>query len=134
MPQLDYTIIFSQIFWLFFIFLFLYTIILHFFLPVFLKSIKIRKELINSLNLEVSKLEEISFKKRTLLYSNVNQQLLIIKKLLKKENFIFLLKKENSIIIDKKLSIFISNTTKFYNLQIINSIPFSSKILNLLNK
>nr|AHX02465.1 ATP synthase F0 subunit 8 [Plocamium cartilagineum] len=133
MPQLDYIIILSQIFWLFIILIILYTIILHFFLPIFLKSIRIRKELINSLNLEVSNLEEISFKKQNMLYSNVNQHLLIIKHLLNKSNFVFL-KKQNSIIIDKKLSIFISNTIKFYNLQILNAIPFSSKVFNLLNK
>lgn len=134
MPQLDYIIIFSQIFWLFFVFCFFYAIVLHFFLPMFLKSIKIRRELINSFNLEISNLEEISFKKTLLLYSNVNQHLLIIKQLLQKENFIIFLQKNNSIIIDKKLSIVISNTIKFYNLQVLNSILFCPQVFNLITK
>lgn len=43
MPQLDFIIIFPQIFWLIVVFFFTYAILIHFFLPIFLKSLKIRK-------------------------------------------------------------------------------------------
>nr|YP_009295186.1 ATP synthase F0 subunit 8 [Dasya binghamiae]AOH77198.1 ATP synthase F0 subunit 8 [Dasya binghamiae] len=46
MPQLDRTIIFPQIFWFFLIFIFIYIVILHFFFPKFLNSLKLRKQLL----------------------------------------------------------------------------------------
>lgn len=42
MPQLDLVILFSQIFWLAFSFILLYIVVLYYFLPLFLKSIKSR--------------------------------------------------------------------------------------------
>ena len=46
MPQLDYTLLFNQIFWLFLVLIYLYIICLYFFLPLIFKLVISRKRLI----------------------------------------------------------------------------------------
>lgn len=46
MPQLDYTLLFNQIFWLFLIFISSYIVIIYLFLPVLLKVFKSRKQIL----------------------------------------------------------------------------------------
>ena len=46
MPQLDLAIGFSQIFWLMVVFMFIYAIVIHYILPLYIKSFKTRKLLV----------------------------------------------------------------------------------------
>lgn len=46
MPQLDFIIIFPQIFWLILTFFSFYVVITHFFLPLFIKVLKARKQIV----------------------------------------------------------------------------------------
>nr|YP_009541963.1 ATP synthase F0 subunit 8 [Synarthrophyton chejuense]AYR06633.1 ATP synthase F0 subunit 8 [Synarthrophyton chejuense] len=46
MPQLDFTIVFTQIFWLLLVFIYTYSILIYFFIPLFVKSFKTRKQII----------------------------------------------------------------------------------------
>ena len=47
MPQLDYTLLFNQLFWLFFIFVILYIVLIYFFLPLLLKVFRVRKQILS---------------------------------------------------------------------------------------
>lgn len=57
MPQLDYTIIFPQIFWFFSIFILFYAILLYVLLPQFIYSLQLRKQVISH---NIKLLNEIS--------------------------------------------------------------------------
>nr|YP_009114102.1 ATP synthase F0 subunit 8 [Palmaria palmata]AHB62165.1 ATP synthase F0 subunit 8 [Palmaria palmata] len=79
MPQLDRIIIFTQLFWLFFIFLISYMILTHFFFPLFLKSIKSRKLVVES-NLKESRItHETSLRNQIMFTQIVNEGLSILK-------------------------------------------------------
>lgn len=79
MPQLDRIIIFTQLFWLFFIFLISYMILTHFFFPLFLKSIKSRKLVVES-NLKESRItQETSLRNQIMFTQIVNEGLSILK-------------------------------------------------------
>lgn len=133
MPQLDRIIIFSQIFWLFIIFTFIYIIITHFFLPKFLKSLKSRKQIIDSNNQEIliinSKFKEQQyFLKETLL-----KNLTLIENTIKSE---LELKKTDSIksniqLIDEKIAVLSLKKSLYCDTQLLNSILLFPKSLNL---
>nr|WOA02300.1 ATP synthase F0 subunit 8 [Gloiopeltis furcata] len=67
MPQLDRIIVFTQIFWLFFIFTSLYITLTHFFLPVFLKAMKSRKKIVDENSKKVLGIDNNLVLKQTLL-------------------------------------------------------------------
>nr|YP_009441362.1 ATP synthase F0 subunit 8 [Lympha mucosa]ATN23371.1 ATP synthase F0 subunit 8 [Lympha mucosa] len=79
MPQLDHIIIFTQIFWLFFSFLFLYIILTHFFLPRFLQALKSRSLVLECNSNENDEINSIFLLNQTVLNNTLNEQLLIVK-------------------------------------------------------
>nr|YP_009988309.1 ATP synthase F0 subunit 8 [Gelidiella acerosa]QNM39447.1 ATP synthase F0 subunit 8 [Gelidiella acerosa] len=131
MPQLDRIIIFSQIFWLFTIFILFYTTITHFFLPKFLISLKARK-LILKINSEKSFfiLNKSSENKIELLATTV-KNLSTTKKILN-SNSGFSISNFNSTKTNK-VDELIGNIAKdnilFCNFQILDSINIYSKLI-----
>nr|YP_009739225.1 ATP synthase F0 subunit 8 [Palmaria decipiens]QIC19664.1 ATP synthase F0 subunit 8 [Palmaria decipiens] len=111
MPQLDRIIIFTQLFWLFFIFLVSYMVLTHFFLPLFLKSIKSRKLVVEA-NLKESQItHETSLRNQIVFTQIVNEGLSTLKHfysskfLLKNTTHDLNLSFVDSMIIDSTLSI-----------------------------
>ncbi len=133
MPQLDYIIIFSQIFWLFIIFTMLYILLTHFFLPKFLKSLKSRKQITEINSKEVFKTMSKFKSKQTLLKQTLLNNLLLAKSSIA-TNIIFKdLNKDFLILqqIDKKISWTIFNLTTYCNNQSLEFLPFNFKSINL---
>nr|YP_009138172.1 ATP synthase F0 subunit 8 [Gracilaria vermiculophylla]AHZ58199.1 ATP synthase F0 subunit 8 [Gracilaria vermiculophylla]AHZ58224.1 ATP synthase F0 subunit 8 [Gracilaria vermiculophylla]AXI97811.1 ATP synthase F0 subunit 8 [Gracilaria vermiculophylla]WDZ68093.1 ATP synthase F0 subunit 8 [Gracilaria vermiculophylla] len=124
MPQLDRIIVFSQIFWLFLIFSIFYAVLTHYFLPKFLKSLKLRKQTIKSNTQEIVAKTEKTLDKQNLLRKILLKNLETTSNLLT-HYFTQLVtdKKEiNTLFIDQKISFMILNTIKFCDLKLLNSI------------
>lgn len=136
MPQLDRIIIFPQIFWFFIIFVFSYIILLHFFLPKFLISFKLRKyilelnsNLINNIIVEINK-DQL----HTLTNLTIN-----LKKI--KDSFYLNTYKVNALIFNSTLTNatqsnnyiikIVYNNILFCNKQILNSIKLYPSAFNL---
>ena len=89
MPQLDFAIITSQIFWSITIFFASYTILTHFFLPNFIKVLKARKKILLKNNNLLISLKEKFLEKQNIFDSAVDLNLKKIKILVEKEVFLF---------------------------------------------
>lgn len=135
MPQLDRIIIFPQIFWLFIIFSFLYILLLHFFLPKFLNSLKLRKYICE---FNVSKVSYITNKfnqdklniltKLNLSLKNIQNNIY-----LNNTKAIFLVsdfKYINPLYLTNNLVIIVKNNLSFCNKQILSSIKLYPSKLN----
>lgn len=131
MPQLDHIIIFPQIFWLFSFFIFFYIILVHFFLPNFLKSLKARK-LIQKINTEkasfsVKKSSESKTKLTNIAFKNLNN----VKEILNSDSNLSLSNfnsvKTNEI--DKAIGVIAKNSILFCNYQILDSINTYFKLI-----
>nr|WCH57673.1 ATP synthase F0 subunit 8 [Hypnea sp.] len=132
MPQLDRIIIFSQIFWLFIVFSVLYAILTHFFLPLFLKSLKLRKHVIEANNLEIIKLDNKFQAKQIIIKQKLLRSLLIIEKFLN-ENYQFKkhLKITNqNLFIDEKIGLASINYMLYCDSIILKNILFYPKFMN----
>nr|YP_009511834.1 ATP synthase F0 subunit 8 [Gracilaria ferox]AXI97711.1 ATP synthase F0 subunit 8 [Gracilaria ferox]UAD89662.1 ATP synthase F0 subunit 8 [Gracilaria ferox] len=124
MPQLDRIIVLSQIFWLVLIFSIFYAILTHYFLPKFLKSLKIRKQVIDINTKEILKKTERTLNKQGLLIKILVKNLEITSDLLV-SYFGQLIKDKkgvDTLIIDQKISFVILNTIKFCDFKLLNSI------------
>nr|YP_009511859.1 ATP synthase F0 subunit 8 [Gracilaria gracilis]AXI97736.1 ATP synthase F0 subunit 8 [Gracilaria gracilis] len=135
MPQLDRIIVFSQIFWLFFIFSIFYAILTHYFLPYFLKSLKVRKQVIDLNTKEVLKRTERTLSKQNLLKKILVKNLEVTSSLLI-HYFGQLIKDKkriDTLSIDQKIGFVILNTIKFCNLKLLNSISVYPKSLKFKN-
>nr|ATG87361.1 ATP synthase F0 subunit 8 [Gracilaria chouae] len=135
MPQLDRIIVFSQIFWLFIIFTAFYTVLTHFFLPKFIKSLKIRRQIIDANSTEILLMAKNTLLKQNLLKKFLLKDLELIKNLLI-QYFNNLVKEKsyaNTTLVDEKISSVILNTIKFCDFKLLNSIfvyPKSVKFKN----
>nr|WCH57841.1 ATP synthase F0 subunit 8 [Hypnea edeniana] len=131
MPQLDRIIIFSQIFWLFLIFSALYILLTHFFLPMFLKSLKLRKQVIEFNSLEVLNLNEKAVEKQALIKQKLASQLSLIESFLL-ESYKFQKYSKNDqqiILIDEKISTATINYLLYCDSLVLNKILFYPKFL-----
>jgi len=132
MPQLDLTIIFSQIFWLFVFFFIVYTATIHFFLPKFIVSIKARKKIVEFNSTKILQQQQKLASKQENLHDLLLESLILIKKTLAM-NWSAVLKTEadpNLILVDKKISMVIFNMVKYCDYELINSIELYPKHLN----
>nr|YP_009019492.1 ATP synthase F0 subunit 8 [Gracilaria salicornia]AHG53079.1 ATP synthase F0 subunit 8 [Gracilaria salicornia]AMR57129.1 ATP synthase F0 subunit 8 [Gracilaria salicornia]UAD89812.1 ATP synthase F0 subunit 8 [Gracilaria salicornia] len=129
MPQLDRIIILSQIFWLVLIFSIFYASLTHYFLPKFLKSLKIRKQIIDLNAKEIVERTEKTLNKQTLLRKILVKNLEITSNLLVHyfSQLIKNKKKVDTLIIDQKIGFVILNTVKFCDLKLLNSVPIYPK-------
>ncbi|KAI0556312.1 ATP synthase protein (mitochondrion) [Gracilaria domingensis] len=135
MPQLDRIIVFSQIFWLILIFSLFYAILTHYFLPKFLKSLKIRKQVVDLNTKEILKRTEGTLNKQNLLVKILIKNLEVTSNLLV-SYFGQLVKDKKSVdtlIIDQKIGFVILNTVKFCDLKLVNSIFVYPKPLKFKN-
>lgn len=85
MPQLDFVIAFPQIFWLIVIFFSLYTTLVHFFLPLFIKLLKARKQIVLENCQVLINLEKRFELKQTNLNKIMEKNFCSIKKMLENE-------------------------------------------------
>nr|YP_010199554.1 ATP synthase F0 subunit 8 [Crassiphycus birdiae]UAD89412.1 ATP synthase F0 subunit 8 [Crassiphycus birdiae] len=135
MPQLDRIIVFSQIFWLFLIFSIFYAVLTHYFLPKFLKSLKIRKQVIDSNTKEVLAKTEKTLIKQSSLKKILIRDLEMTSNLLTRYfgQLIKDKKKIDTLVIDQKIGFVILNTVKFCDLKLLNSIFVYPKSLKFKN-
>lgn len=131
MPQLDHIIIFTQIFWLFFVFLSLYITLTHFFLPKFLQSFKTRNLVIEHNSNENSEINSSFLMNQIVLSDESNKQLLVVKSTLS-NNFVSLGNKNflDLCLTDSLLFNSIFYTTLYCDGAILDKISLNSKICN----
>nr|YP_009317573.1 ATP synthase F0 subunit 8 [Gelidium sinicola]YP_009559277.1 ATP synthase F0 subunit 8 [Gelidium coulteri]AOX49025.1 ATP synthase F0 subunit 8 [Gelidium sinicola]QBA96124.1 ATP synthase F0 subunit 8 [Gelidium coulteri] len=129
MPQLDYIIIFPQIFWLFLIFTVFYISLTHFFLPKFLKSLKARKEIIKANEAEALSLIKKSTDNQTKLNLLLSNYLSDIKRIFSVSPTLSIsdTKSLNNKKADELISIMIKNSALFCDSQILDSISINVK-------
>nr|YP_009490436.1 ATP synthase F0 subunit 8 [Gracilaria textorii]AWH62617.1 ATP synthase F0 subunit 8 [Gracilaria textorii] len=124
MPQLDRIIVFSQIFWLVLIFSIFYAILIHYFLPKFIKSLKIRKQVIDLNTKEILKKAEGTLDKQNMLTKVLVKNLEITSDFLV-SYFGQLVKNKkvvDTLVIDQKIGLVILNTIKFCDFKLLNSV------------
>nr|AYR06685.1 ATP synthase F0 subunit 8 [Rhodogorgon sp.] len=133
MPQLDYIIIFPQIFWLMLIFTIMYSGLLHFFLPVFVKLIRSRKLIISSNVNKTIGIEKKLLEKQIFLNKVLNKNLFFIKtKFMKNIMTSLSIKREiNMQSIDVKIIKALYNNVLYCNNQVLNCIILEPRLLNL---
>lgn len=129
MPQLDRIIVFTQIFWLFLVFTSLYIILIYFFFPTFLRSLKARNLVIEFNNNENNSVKIDFLLTQTIINTTLNEQVQFMKAVMLKDFALF-----NSInsfdlrSIDASLLDSIFYTTMYNNEVILRNIYLNSKI------
>nr|WQF69592.1 ATP synthase F0 subunit 8 [Pleonosporium sp.] len=135
MPQLDFIIIFPQIFWFFIIFSILYIFILHTAIPRILIVLKSRKSLVQQNNLTAANLELQLLKSQKLVVSKIicNLKSLEAAVFLNQTKIKLLLNnsKLDSRVLNLKMISAITNLILFCNKQTLGSILFFPSKLNL---
>lgn len=137
MPQLDRIIVFPQIFWFFIVFILFYSFIIHYFLPKFLISLKLRQQITENNYFTIIKNSNNKFK----FLNKIVYDLSIIKKSIYFD-FKFLdknsknLKLVNPTKLNFKIINVIKNNSIFCNKNILNLIKLYPSNINLkkLNK
>nr|WDA66148.1 ATP synthase F0 subunit 8 [Lithothamnion corallioides] len=129
MPQLDLIIIFPQIFWLLLIFFCTYTILVHFFLPIFVKSLKARKRIIlenSALLLNTQKKFDL---RQVFLNNLLNKNFYLVKSILETEiSNIFSPKNKFDLnLLDIKIAKVLYYNTLYYDTNILDSVPLNPK-------
>nr|YP_010199754.1 ATP synthase F0 subunit 8 [Gracilaria isabellana]UAD89712.1 ATP synthase F0 subunit 8 [Gracilaria isabellana] len=124
MPQLDRIIIFSQIFWLVLVFSIFYVVLTHYFLPKFLKSLKIRKQVIGLNTKEILQKTEGTLSRQNLLIKILVKNLETASDLLVSYfgQLVKAKKGVDTLMIDQKIGFVILNTIKFCDFKLLNSI------------
>lgn len=133
MPQLDRSIVFTQIFWLFFVFLFLYIVLTHFFLPKFLQSFKTRNLVIEHNSNENNEITSNFLMNQVVLKDSLNEQLLFVKSTLS-SNFVLFSNKNfiDLCLTDNLLFSSIFYTILYCDSTILDKISLNSKICNFI--
>lgn len=133
MPQLDFNIALPQIFWLIILFIFVYTILVHFFLPNFIKLIKTRKYIILVNEQEVIFLKENLVKKQFIFRKTIQQNFGGLKIVLEKQLSTFFTSPSttSTISIDTKLVSVLNNSILYYDTTILNLIYLKPSLLDL---
>ena len=131
MPQLDYIIIFPQIFWFCIIFTVFYWILVYFFLPKFLITLKtrllIQQKNIQESDILVTKLNEKQNLIQKILIKNLNNS----KNLLFQTNSFLTILKFNNSKFDEKIAKAIFWYSLYYDENVIKQIHFFPKNFNL---
>nr|YP_010199854.1 ATP synthase F0 subunit 8 [Hydropuntia urvillei]UAD89862.1 ATP synthase F0 subunit 8 [Hydropuntia urvillei] len=132
MPQLDRIIIFSQIFWLFFVFSIFYIVLIHYFLPKFIKALKLRKQIVNVNASEVVSKTRFTLKKQKAMKKVLIKNLGVISDLLINYFNKLVINKNNydTLVIDQKICKVVLNTAKFCDSKLLEAIPMYPKLLN----
>lgn len=129
MPQLDITIIFSQIFWFFLFFIIFYSLLIHIILPKLVVIFKTRKLItINNIE-EAFKIKKNSTRKINIVTQWISKSLLLINKTLKVKSS-YLNKVNTNDQLDLKISLKIKELMLYYNRYIFNTINLYHKNFN----
>ena len=129
MPQLDRIIIFTQIFWLFLVFTSLYIILIYFFFPTFLRSLKARDLVIEFNNNENNNIKTDFLLTQTIINTTLNEQTQFMRTVLLKDFVLFSnIKSLDLRSIDVLLLDSIFYTTMYNNGVILRNIYLNSKI------
>lgn len=129
MPQLDFSIIFPQVFYLFVTFFLVYTILVYFFLPIFIKSLKSRKRIV----LENSKLlistQNNFVTKQVYLNTILNKNFCLLKLTLETKilNIFFFKGSLDLNYVDIKLIKALYNIVLYYDMSVLDSVSLSPK-------
>ena len=133
MPQLDFNITFSQLFWLILTFFFTYTVLTHYFLPTFIKLVQARKLIILANETKLANLQNTLSQKQVmfkqLLRSNFDTIRILIEK-----NFLSLLNllpRTDLVLLNKKIALTLYFNVLYYDIIILNSICIKPKFLSL---
>lgn len=129
MPQLDRIIVFTQIFWLFLVFTVLYIVLIYFFFPNFLRSLKARNLVIESNNIESNIIKTNFLATQDFINYTSQEQLRSIKVTLLNDFILF--KNINPFdlhLLDISLLNSIFYTTLYTNETVLFNIPLNSKI------
>nr|YP_011017792.1 ATP synthase F0 subunit 8 [Pseudoceramium inkyui]WQF69638.1 ATP synthase F0 subunit 8 [Pseudoceramium inkyui] len=129
MPQLDLTIVYTQIFWLCLMFSVFYFILTFYFLPKFLKSLKLRKLILEANSKKISSLSKLLVENQLVLNRKISKNLELLSVNFDKVNSSFRtitqFKNES---IDSKIITFTSQLILFCDSTIIKSISFYPKV------
>lgn len=133
MPQLDFVIIFPQVFWLFTIFFLVYTIIVYFFLPIFVKSLKARKRIVLENSSLLLNTQSNFALKQVRLNDLLNKNFYLIKSTLEVEvfNVFFSKNKLDLNYVDTKIVKAVHDIVLYYDVNILDSIPLSPKFSSI---
>ena len=129
MPQLDFIIVFPQIFWLLVVFFSSYVILVHFFLPLFVKSLKVRRLIILENTKLLSLTQEKFYLKQNNLVLLLNKNFYLIKFMLESEvSTLFLQKAETDLnFLDSKIVEVLYYNILYNDVSVLSSIPLRSK-------
>lgn len=131
MPQLDRIIVFSQIFWLFVIFVLTYIVLTHFFLPKFIKALKSRRQIIEANNIELSALTSKITNKQLLLKQLLLKNLVVVNTSLDQEFSTSNILPEHDVHkIDTKIGVATCNASLYCDVHLFDCIFFYPKFLN----
>lgn len=132
MPQLDFNTTLPQIFWLIITFFFVYMLLIHFFLPNFIKFVKSRKLLILVNTKKCSNLQKQLTVKQLTVKQLIHKNFSKIKSILEKDFSIFFMSASsfNFLFSDKKIAYTIYHNIMYYDTIILNSIPLRVTFLN----
>lgn len=125
MPQLDFIIAFPQIFWLVLTFFGLYTFLVHFFLPNFIKLLKARKQIVTENNNTLLKLQNSFDSKQKSLNKTLENNFINIKIMLEKEisSSFTELNSFDLKLADKKIANALYQNVIYYDTNVLESIP-----------
>jgi len=132
MPQLDFVIAFPQIFWLIVIFFTFYTVVVHFFLPNFIKTIKSRKQIVLE-NTKILLDMEVKFNyKQTLLSKTLEMNFIKIRFLLEKDisRFFSIKNLFDLTPVNTKTAAALYYNVLYYDINILDSVPLIPNFLN----
>jgi len=132
MPQLDFVIAFPQIFWLIIIFLFFYIVIVHFFLPNFIKVLRSRKQIVLENSKTLLVMETKFNSKQVLLNQTLEIFFVRVRGLLEKDISKFFSTKELFDLhsINTKVSTALYYNIIYYDVNVLNSVSLKPNFLN----
>lgn len=132
MPQLDFVISFPQIFWLIVIFFMFYTVVVHFFLPNFIKILKSRKQIVLENSKTLIELENKFNSKQLLLNRTLETNFIKIRILLEKDISQFFSTKNlfDSTLVNVKISTALYYNILYYDTNVLESIFLKPTFLN----
>ena len=133
MPQLDYVIVFPQIFWLIMGFMSSYIILSHYFLPKFLRSLKARKEVIDFNSANSNQIQKDYEEKQIFLNKLLNSNLILVRDFLFKESILLVSNGSNINfnVVDTKVAVALYNFVLYCSVNTIDCVQLRPKLANL---
>lgn len=132
MPQLDFVIAFPQIFWLIVIFFLFYTIIVHFFLPNFIKILRSRKQIVLENTKMLFSMKNKFNSKQILLNQTLETNFIKIRVLLENEISQFFSTKDlfELTSVNTKVALVLYYNILYYDINVLNSVSLKPNFLN----